>query len=191
MTRINASPGQPSYGEPSATPRNSEGQPMTARRTEATVAGLLFLTATGATVASQTLLPPLLADPVASLPAQRPAFLLGILLELANALASAGIALALYPALKSCNEGFAIGYVGLRMIEAALGAVAAVALRPLLDAAAPGLAAYALGLHHWAFLSVLLVFSLDTALSLPIALNEIALAAWLIARGLTLPPSSP
>ena len=199
-------------------------------RTETTVAGLLFITATAATMASQMILEPMIAGPdlTSDVMQQRDLFTLGVVLEVTNALASAGIAIALYPILWRCAHGMAVAYVSIRGIEATVGVVAAVGLLLLLS---PVGAQLAMALHDWAFVLVLTVFSvstlvlyptlyrfrlvppwlslwgllgglmllassllilfarveigsgIDTVLSLPIWINEMALALWLIFRG--------
>ncbi|MGP6088567.1 DUF4386 domain-containing protein [Antarctobacter jejuensis] len=199
-------------------------------RTESRVAGVLFIIATGATMASQMIVEPILdsATEVAVVAGREVALRLGVLLEIVNALASAGIAIALFPILWLCVRGLAVAYAGLRTIEASTGIAAAVGLLLLLT---PGMGEIGLVWHDWAFLLLLLVFSISTCvlypvlfvfrlvprvlsvwgligglmlavsvllilfgriefgsttdlvLSLPIWINEMALALWLILRG--------
>jgi hypothetical protein len=206
---------------------------MRAYRSETTIAGVLFIIATTATMASQLIIAPMLvvpdvADQVVD---NRTLFVFGVLLEVTNALASAGIAIALCPVIWRCTQGLAVGYVGLRVIEASLGALAAAGLLTLLSS---DVTQFAVALHDWAFILVLFVFSIgtlilyplllrfrlvpvvlslwgligggmllcsvvlilfgwievgstpDTILSLPIWINEMALALWLIIRGVDL-----
>jgi hypothetical protein len=199
-------------------------------RIESIVAGVLFITATAATMASQMIVAPMLEMPnlITHIAENRAAFTWGVLLELTNALASGGIAIALFTVIWRCVLGLAVGYLGLRLIEAGLGAVAAGALLVLLSPIDP---AVGLAFHKWGFLLVLTVFSIgtfilypvlfrfrlvpvvlslwgliggalllvsctlilfgkieiggriDLFLSLPIWINEMALALWLILRG--------
>lgn len=199
-------------------------------RTEGIVAGVLFITATAATMASQMIVAPILDAPdiTSQIAEQRTAFTLGVILEFTNALASAGIAFALYPIIRRCAEGLAVAYLGLRILEASIGLFAASTLLALLSPIDP---AVGLALHSWGFLLVLIVFSIGTLifypllyryrlvpvvlslwgliggvmlllscclillgqietgsatdlfLSLPIWVNEMALALWLIIRG--------
>lgn len=203
---------------------------MRAYRTESTVAGVLFITATVSTMASQIVIAPMLGAPdvAGHVAGHRAAFVSGVILELVNALASAGIAIALFPIIWRCVRSVAVAYLGLRIIEASLGAFAAGALLILLSFSDP---AIAIALHEWGFLLVLIVFSVgtlilypllfsyrlvppvlslwgliggvmllvscllilfgrietgsraDLVLSLPIWINEMALALWLILRG--------
>ena len=204
-------------------------------RQNARLAGVLFIAATTATSGSQLLMQPILADAfiVAAIQSSSTTFALAIMLELVNALASTGIAIALFVILNACSKTSAIGYLGLRTIEGALGIVAAAALLAVFtDPEATGLL---VALHDTAFLMVLLVFSVSTCvlypmlwrfhlvptwlsvwgmigggllmisvvmiifgqhavgstadviLSLPIAVNEMALAVWLIVRGVDVP----
>ncbi len=203
---------------------------MSDYRIETIVAGILFITATAATMASQTIIAPMLAVPDVAdhVIAHRHLFTLGVVLEIVNALASAGIAVAFFPILWKCVRILAPAYGGLRAIEASVGIVGAIGLLLLL---APGGSAIAIAFHDMAFLLLLMVFSVstlilypalfrfrlvpavlslwgllgglmllvsgllilfgqfemgsttDTILSLPIWINEMALALWLIFRG--------
>lgn len=222
---------------------------MNENRKTAIIVGILFITATLATSISQVLLSPILRTPdfLVHIEANSNQFIVGVLLELVNALASAGIAIAIFPVLKNYSEGIAIGYVSFRAIEAAIGVVAATNLLSLLTLSQSdtiainfitsddkNLGTYLLAAHDWTFLLLLLVFSLgalllypalynsqlvpriisiwglvgsimllaanllilftytdinsiiDNLLSLPIALNEMVLAVWLIAKGFNL-----
>ena len=193
------------------------------------LAGVLFIVATAATMASQIIMAPLLDGSRSEIASQGNLVALATLLEVANALASAGIAIALYPVLRRFAETTAVGYVGLRVIEGALGATAAAFLAMSSTADNTELV---LGLHDTVFLLVLIVFSVGTLLlypvlfaqrlvpsvlslwglvgglllllsctlilfdqieiggttdmflSLPIWINEMALALWLLTRGL-------
>ncbi|MCO4847187.1 MAG: DUF4386 domain-containing protein [Yoonia sp.] len=158
-------------------------------RTESIVAGVLFITATGATMASQIIIAPMLGAPdvVGQVTDQRSLFVVGVMLELANALASAGIAIALYPIIWRCVQGLAVAYVGLRLIEASLGACAAIGLLMLLSGTDRALA---VALHDWAFLLVLLVFSIGTLILYPVLfkfrLVPVVLSLWGLIGGLML-----
>lgn len=210
-------------------PQLSEGASKRAAR----IAGVLFITATASTMAAQIILTPLLDAPQVVTNPQPHLVALAVLLEIANALASAGIAIAFYPVLRRCAELAATGYLGLRVIEGAMGVVAATVLAIIISTSADDMA-FVFALHDTAFLIVLLVFSCgtlllypmlfvfrlvppvlslwglvgglmllvscvlilfgqievggttDLILSLPIWINEMALALWLLARGLDL-----
>lgn len=199
-------------------------------RWNSVVAGVLFITATAATSVSQIILEPLLAqgDVLAAFRAVGGSVAVATLFEAMNALASTGIAIALFVILYACNQTAAVAYLGLRAIEGAIGIAAAGMLHGALSEAG-GLAA--LRLHDSLFLMVLIVFSFSTLvlyptlfryrlvpswislwgliggvlllatcmmilwgshamgslpdmiLSLPIAVNEMVLALWLILRG--------
>lgn len=206
---------------------------MSPYRTESIAAGMLFIVATSATMASFALTDPILggADVAGQIAAQRSWIIVGALLEIANALASAGIAMAFFPMIWRYTQGLAVAYLGLRVIEAALGVLAATGLLILL---APETSGVGVAIHDQAFFLVLTVFSvgtfvlypvlfiyrlapvflsvwgfigglmlllssmlilfgwtdrgsmIDTLLSLPIWINEIALALWLLVRGVDL-----
>jgi len=200
-------------------------------RGNAVLAGVLFITATTATVISQVLMDPLLsqADPVAAIRAASGVFAAAVGLELVNALASLGIAVALFAVLRRHNLTAAVGYLGLRAVEGATGVLAAAGFLTVLAPDTDG--AWGMALHDAGFLIVLIVFSASTLvlypsmfrfrlvpgwlslwgmaggvllllsclmilagrigigstpdmiLSLPIAVNELVLALWLILRG--------
>ena len=207
----------------------SEGASKRAAR----IAGVLFIIATASTMVAQIILTPLLDASQAAAGPQNHLIAFAVLLEIANALASAGIAIAFYPVLRRCAELAATGYLGLRVIEGAVGVVAATVLAMIIVTSADEVA-FTLALHDTAFLIVLLVFSCgtlllypmlyafrlvppvlslwgligglmllvscvlilfdrvemggttDLILSLPIWINEMALALWLLARGVDL-----
>ncbi len=199
-------------------------------RTQSLVAGVLFVLATSTTMAAQVLLDPFLqsTDVASAISHSRISFMMATILEVTNALASAGIAIALFPIIWTCTQGMAVAYIGLRILEAGMGLLAACALLVLLS---PIDAQIGIAFHKWGFLLVLFIFSigtlvfyptlyryqivpsfisiwglvggamllvscvliffdknqmgsnLDIYLSLPIWINEMVLAAWLIFRG--------
>jgi hypothetical protein len=199
----------------------------------ARIAGILFIVATASTMAAQMVLGPLLESLELTGEPQTHLVALAVLLELANALASAGIAIAFYPVLRRCAEIAATGYLGLRIVEGAVGVVAAAILAMIISTGAID-TVFAVALHDTAFLMVLIVFSCgtlllypmlfvfrlvprvlslwgligglmllascvgilfgqiavggttDLILSLPIWINEMALALWLLIRGIDL-----
>lgn len=203
---------------------------MRAFRIETIVAGVLFIAATGGTMASQMIIAPMLETPdfAGNVMAHRNLFVLGVVFELINALASAGIAIAFFPILWRCARVLAPAYGGIRAIEGSIGVVAAIGLLLVLTS---DNAAFAIEFHDMAFSLVLIVFSVstlvfypalfhfrlvpgvlsiwgliggamllvsgllilfgrietgsttDTILSLPIWINEMVLAVWLIFRG--------
>lgn len=198
----------------------------------ARVAAVLFITATASTMASQMIMEGL-PDAATGLTAKRDLVALATAFEIANGLASAGIALAFYPVLRRVSELAATGYLGLRIVEGALGVAAAAGLMMI---TVPGLgnSEWASAYHDATFLLVLIVFSCgtfcfypvlfkyrlvpsvlsiwgmiggltlliscllilfgrieiggttDLVLSLPIWINEMVLAVWLLVRGLDL-----
>jgi len=135
-------------------------------RVEAIIAGILFIAATGATMASQMIITPILASPDVAeyVIAHRPVFVLGIVLEIVNALASAGIAVAFFPILWHCARILAPAYGSLRAIEASMGVVAAIGFLLLLT---PTGGAFAIEFHDAAFSLVLIVFSVSTLILYP------------------------
>lgn len=204
----------------------------------ARIAAVLFITATATTMAGQTIIETLSLGATDLTDEQRNFVSLAILFEIANGLASAGIALALYPILRRASELAATGYLGLRIVEGTLGVVAAAILLAVMKTQG-GDIKQSIGLHDATFLTVLIVFScgtllfypmlyryrlvprilsvwglvgglmllmscmlilfgrikmgggVDLVLSLPIWVNEMALAVWLLIRGPNLNHISP
>ena len=220
---------------------------MNGNRRIAIVAGVLFIVATVADLISRVVLvQPILTDPVdlTKVSANENQVLLGALFLFIGAAAAAGIAIALYPALRKYDEGVALGSVGFRLIEAALyigivvclmllvtlsqesanaGTAASSAFQAqaaLLMAARDSLGevavlAFGLGglMYYWVFYrsrlvrrwlsawglaaiaslmlsGVLVMFGViepmsttQIVLALPIFLQEMVLAVWLIAKG--------
>jgi hypothetical protein len=96
---------------------------MNSYRRFAVAAGVLFIIATVADVISRVLLvQPILDDPdyLTGISTNESQVLLGALFLLVGAVAAAGIAIALYPVLRTHSEGLALGSVGFRLIEGAL-----------------------------------------------------------------------
>ena len=96
-------------------------------RKTAIIVGALFLTAIVASMVGGLIIEAILTAPdyLNDISANVTQVVLGVLLELINAIAVVGIAAMMFPLLKKQNEGLALGYVGLRIIEAviAVGAV--------------------------------------------------------------------
>ncbi len=136
---------------------------MTAMRRTAVVAGVLYLVTHVTSIGGLALYGPVLSksDYIAgSVTDTR--VLLGAFLEVILALAIVGTAVALYPVVKRQNEGVALGYMGLRTLEAGIIAVgvvpllAVVTLRQHLTGTA-GTDVVSLGnalvaFHNWTFL---------------------------------------
>jgi hypothetical protein len=136
---------------------------MTATRRTAVVAGVLYLVTHVTSIGGLALYGPVLSKSgyiVGSVTDTR--MLLGAFLEVILALAIVGTAVALYPVVKRQNEGVALGYMGLRTLEAgiiAIGVVpllAVVTLRQHLTGTA-GTDVVSLGnalvaFHNWTFL---------------------------------------
>ncbi len=125
---------------------------MNTNRRIAVVAGVLFIIATVADLISRVVLvQPILSAPdyLTKISANENQVLLGALFLFIGAAAAAGIAIALYPALRKHNVGLALGSVGFRLIEGALLLGIVVCLLTLVTlsqeaakAGAPALSAY-------------------------------------------------
>ena len=106
---------------------------MNTYRKNAISVGVLFITATVLNVVGNNLYNPLLDDAnyLARISANEKPVILGVLLVLLSAFASAGIAIGLYPVLRKHNETLALGSVGFRLIEGMLYIVAVVGVLSL------------------------------------------------------------
>ncbi|RAV15595.1 DUF4386 domain-containing protein [Paenibacillus contaminans] len=95
---------------------------MDANRRSALFAGVLFVFATVSYISGNAIIESVLSAPdyLQDVYSKKNQIVLGVLLEFINSAAVVGIAIMLYPVLKQHNEKIAIGYVGFRVIEAAL-----------------------------------------------------------------------
>jgi hypothetical protein len=102
---------------------------MTGIRKTALVAGLLYLITFVSSIPALFILSPILhhADYIISSGADT-RIVCGCLLDLVNALAAVGTAVALFPVVKRQNEGLALGFVMSRMLEGAVVLIGIVSL---------------------------------------------------------------
>ncbi|MQS16285.1 DUF4386 domain-containing protein [Streptomyces kaniharaensis] len=134
---------------------------MTSTRRTAAAAGVLFLITHVTSVPALILYGPVLND-ASFITGSGPdtQVLLGAFLEVVLALAIVGTSVALFPVVKRTNEAVALGYVGLRTLEAGVIAVGIVPLLSVVTmrhghAAQPGavpLGEAMVALHNWTFL---------------------------------------
>jgi hypothetical protein len=105
---------------------------MNTDQTSARIVGVFFLVAMITSLAGGIWLESVLTGPdyLETVAASETQVLLGVLLELINCLAVIGIAAVLFPLMRRHNEALAAGYLGTRVVEAVVLAVAAVS--PLL-----------------------------------------------------------
>ena len=92
---------------------------MHSERTTARIVGVLFIVATATAVMSDLLLRSLRDDPdyVAEFAANEGRVILAALFEVSLAVAVVAIAVLLFPFLRRAHEGWALGYVGARILE--------------------------------------------------------------------------
>jgi len=180
-------------------------QALTARdttapgRTNAVVAGVLFIVATAASLLSGPFLAPVTgSDYLTSAAAHHAQVATGVLLGFIAALAAPGIAIALYPVLRRFGEGLALGSVGFRIIEGvfyALGMAALVSLaalsREFVHAGAPGdqhfrtLGQTMLAQYHWLVdAGLLLAFSLGGLMYYLVFYRSRLIPVWLSVWGI-------
>lgn len=139
---------------------------MNATKTTARVVAVLFLLATFSYVAGFQLIQSVLgaSDFLARVHPDRIRVITGALLVLVDAVSVVGIAVAMFPILKRHHESVALGYVGFRVVEAALlvvgvlGPLSLIALsRDYIAAGAPAassfatLGAMAVTSNYWAY----------------------------------------
>jgi len=107
---------------------------MNSNRKIARIAGVLFITATVASILSTSFTGSILGAPdyLIRLSANGNQVMVGALLAFISAAASVGIAISLYPILKKYNEGLALGSVGFRLIEGVFYIVGIIGLLLLL-----------------------------------------------------------
>jgi len=98
------------------------------------MAGILFITATVASLVSTALLNPILGKSayLSAVAANQDQVIAGALCSVIAALASASIAVCLYPVLRKHHQGLALGAVGLRLMEATLYLVGVISVLTLL-----------------------------------------------------------
>jgi hypothetical protein len=112
--------------------RPTLGTAGTSARRRARIVGVLLITATTASLAGSALLGPVLGgtDYLGDIYTAQGRVLWGTLFSVLAAFTSAGVAIALYPLLRTYAPGLAMGSVGMRVIEASMYLVAA--LGPIL-----------------------------------------------------------
>lgn len=231
-----------------------KGEGMTSFRMTSVVVGVLFIAATVASFPIGILLGSMLEAPnyLTSVAANDTRVIMAVIFELILAISVFGIGFTLFPILRRHTESVALGYAGIKLIEAGFIIVASLSLLSLLTlsrqytAGAPDalyyqpLGALLLALRDWSYLFGTLIFlglgalalnyllyrsrlvprwlaawgligaasvllygllglfglstgltSPSTLLALPIALQEMVFAVWLIARGFDPPAMAP
>jgi len=93
---------------------------MNTNKKTAVTVGVLFLTAMAASLVGGGLVESVLSapDPLTAIPENKTLLVIGILLELVNAIAVLGIGVLMFTILKQHNETLATGYFSLRIVEA-------------------------------------------------------------------------
>jgi hypothetical protein len=123
-----------------ATPANPV--PVDPTRRTALVTGLLYLITFASSIPAVFLLGPMLDDPRYVIGSGATTMIgLGAALDMVNALAAIGTAVAVFSVVKRVHEGFALGFVMTRMMEAAIIVIGVVSLLGLLTLRQEGVAA--------------------------------------------------
>lgn len=152
---------------------------MNSNRKTAIIVGLLFITATVATIVSQVFLEPISTaqDILVYVSTNENQMLVGAFFLLIDAIAVAAIAIMLYPVLKKQNISIAIGYVGARIVECilfiivVLSALCLVTLnQEIIRAGLTDVSSFQTGstlllaLSYWSFELGLIIFALSALL---------------------------
>lgn len=218
---------------------------MNTNKKTARLVGVLFLTAMVASLLGGGLVESVISVPdyLIAVSENKTQVIIGVLLELLNGIAVVGIGVLMFPILKQYNENLALGYLGLRIIEAAFCSVIVISPLSLIKLSQEFLGAGALDAVYfqtvgtlsvaerasvtgllipiffslgallfyyslyqseflprfisvWGLIAAVLILalsflslnievdiSLGLIFALPIILNEIFLAIWLIAKG--------
>lgn len=173
---------------------------MNTNRRTARIVGALFIAATVAALLGNSLTGSIVGAPdyLVQIAANKNLVVLGALLKIIAAVASAGIAIALYPVLRKRNEGLALGSVGFRLVEgvfylvAALGLFSLVSLGQEYASAGPQTApaiqavgALILAVRVWAgFVIGVIAFCLGAAMYYYVLYRSRLIPRWLSACGL-------
>ncbi len=136
---------------------------MFSDRQIAIIAGVLWITATAAYSLAVLILSPILtaADYLIRVSASETQVLIGMLLELTDAAAVAGIAIMLFPILKKYSEGLALWYVGARIIESITVIVSVISILSLLTLSQEFVSAGAPDASYFQALGTLLLVTRD------------------------------
>lgn len=141
-------------------------------RKTATIVGALFIIATVTAIAAMVLLGTALEEPdyLVDLPDIENTVVTAVMLELVLAVSLIGIGALMFPVFKKHGEGLALGYAGIRLVEAIFIIIASVSLLVMLtmgqdyaagnlDAAGnEAMGALLMALREWAFVIGTLVF---------------------------------
>jgi len=180
---------------------NKEEKAMNSYRKIASIAGALLLIGAVTALVSNGLTDPVLQAPdyLTSIAAHNTQIMIGALVGLISAVASACIAIALYPVLRKDHEGLALGAVGFGLIEAVFSLVKVIGLLSLLllsqhvvTAGAPSTSAFqlvgmlTLAIMTWAH-SVFgdIALSLSALMSYAVLYHTRLVPRWLAFGGLT------
>jgi Domain of unknown function (DUF4386) len=113
--------------------------PMDAMRKTALVAGVLYLITFISSIPAVLLLGPVLSNPNYIVSAGADTQVIGgAFLDLVNAIACIGTAVALFSVVRRQNEGFALGFVTARMFEAAVIVIGVVSILSVVTLRQPG-----------------------------------------------------
>jgi MFS family permease len=189
--------------DPSAVVREAEHAPESEvstapGRTNAVIAGVLFIVATAASLLSGPFLSPVTGSNYLTAAGNHTRIAIGVLLGFIAAFAAPGIAIALYPVLRRFGEGLSLGSVAFRVIEGmfyALGMVVLLSLttlsREFVDAGAPGDQHYRtlghtlLAQYHWLVdVGLLLAFSVGGFLYYLVFYRSRLIPTWLSVWGI-------
>ena len=138
---------------------------MNTKKRTARIVGVLFLTAMVTSLLGGIWLESILNAPdyLTTVSANETQVTIGVILELINCAAVVGIAVMLFPILKKHSEALALGYVGIRVVEAAILTVAVISPLSLITLSQEYLTAGASDASYFQSLGTLLLAARDWA----------------------------
>jgi hypothetical protein len=145
---------------------------MISHRTTAIIVGVLFITATVTAILSIVFLGSILESPdyLAKVSEKENQMIISVVLWLILAVSVMGIGVLMFPVLKKYDEGLALGYAGIRLIETVFIIAASLSLLSLLTLSQEYVAgaldatnyqpsgASLVALHNWSFVIGTLIF---------------------------------
>jgi hypothetical protein len=173
---------------PEATNRLS----LDSMRLTALVAGILYLITFASSIPAVFLLGPVLNDPNFIISAGGGGQVrLGALFDIVNCLTAIGTAVALYAVVRRQNQGFAIGFVGSRIFEAAVLMIGTVGILSIVTLQQPGATGAEASLLVTVQHTLVTVRDWSFALGTGVPALNAALLGWLMYRSRLVPRAIP
>jgi hypothetical protein len=165
---------------------------MDSMRLTALVAGVLYLITFASSIPAVFLLGPVLNDPNFIISGGGgDQVRLGALFDIVNCLTAIGTAVALYAVVKRQNQGFAIGFVGSRIFEAAVLMIGTVGILSIVTLQEPGASGAEASLLVTVQHTLVTVRDWSFALGTGVPALNAALLGWLMYRSRLVPRAIP